>query len=107
MYSDRIVARSCNELKGSFKGVIGCSYVYPHPHKTYPSDVSDDEWEFVAPYLTLMTPEALQRTYELREVFNAVRGWPVREHPGATCPATSHLGRGVPTSPPLDGSRQL
>jgi transposase len=49
----------------------------PRPHKPYPSDVSDDEWEFVAPYLTLMTPDALQRTYDLRDVFNAVR-WLVR-----------------------------
>lgn len=24
--------------------------------KAYPGDVSDEEWAFVAPYLTLMTP---------------------------------------------------
>ncbi|MDP9363982.1 MAG: IS5/IS1182 family transposase, partial [Chloroflexota bacterium] len=24
------------------------------PRKPYPTDVSDDEWAFVAPYLTLM-----------------------------------------------------
>lgn len=41
--------------------------------KGYPSDVSDDEWAFVAPYLTLMTEDAPQRTHSLREVFNAVR----------------------------------
>jgi transposase len=41
--------------------------------KPYPSDVSDDEWEFVAPYLTLMTPDAPQREHDLREVFNAMR----------------------------------
>ena len=41
--------------------------------KAYPSDVSDDEWAFVAPYLTLMTQEAPQRVYELREVFNGLR----------------------------------
>jgi transposase len=41
--------------------------------KTYPSDVSDDEWAFVAPYLTLMTEDAPQRLYELREVFNGLR----------------------------------
>jgi hypothetical protein len=29
--------------------------------KTYPGDVSDDEWAFVAPYLTLMTEDAPQR----------------------------------------------
>jgi transposase len=34
--------------------------------KAYPSDVSDDEWAFVAPYLTLMTEDAPQRTYPLR-----------------------------------------
>src|SRR5215213_2024214 len=47
-------------------------------HRTpYPSDVSDNEWAFVAPYLTLMTPDAPQRHYDLREVFNALR-WLVR-----------------------------
>jgi transposase len=39
----------------------------------YPSDVSDDEWAFVAPYLTLMTEAAPQRDYPLREVFNGLR----------------------------------
>src|SRR6266542_1414114 len=39
----------------------------------YPSDVSDEEWAFVAPYLTLMTSDAPQRVYELREVFNGLR----------------------------------
>ena len=41
--------------------------------KRYPSDVSDDEWAFVAPYLTLMTEEAPQRDHCLREVFNGLR----------------------------------
>lgn len=49
--------------------------------QAYPSDVSDDEWAFVAPYLTLMTTDAPQRRYDLREVFNALR-WIVRA--GAT-----------------------
>ena len=31
--------------------------------KAYPSDISDEEWGFVAPYLTLMTEEAPQRDY--------------------------------------------
>ena len=51
------------------------------PRPPYPSDVSDEEWAFVAPYLTLMTPDAPQRRYDLREVFNALR-WLVRA--GAT-----------------------
>ena len=45
--------------------------------KVYPSDVSDDEWAFVAPYLTLMTEDAPQRDYPLREVFNGLR-WIIR-----------------------------
>src|SRR5574337_577320 len=45
--------------------------------KAYPSDVSDDEWAFVAPYLTLMSEAAPQREHELREVFNGLR-WIVR-----------------------------
>jgi transposase len=45
--------------------------------KPYPSDVSDVEWAFVAPYLTLMTADAPQRAHSLREVFNGLR-WIVR-----------------------------
>ena len=41
--------------------------------KSYPSDVSDAEWEFLLPYLTLMRADAPQRSHDLREVFNAVR----------------------------------
>lgn len=39
----------------------------------YPSDVSEEEWAFCAPYLTLMKEEAPQREYALRELFNGVR----------------------------------
>src|SRR5262245_39576072 len=45
--------------------------------KPYPTDVSDEEWAFVAPYLTLMREDAPQRVYPLREVFNGLR-WVVR-----------------------------
>lgn len=45
--------------------------------KAYPSDVSDAEWALVAPYLTLMTEDAPQRDYPLREVFNGLR-WMAR-----------------------------
>ena len=41
--------------------------------KPYPSDISDEEWAFVAPYLTLVREDAPQRTHDLREVFNALR----------------------------------
>jgi transposase len=39
--------------------------------------VRDDEWAFVAPYLTLMREDAPQRDDPLREVFNGLR-WLVR-----------------------------
>lgn len=45
--------------------------------KPYPSDVSDDEWSFVVPYLTLMRLDAPQRDHDLRAVFDALR-WIVR-----------------------------
>ena len=41
--------------------------------KPYPSDVSDAEWEFLLPYLTLMREDAPQRDYSLRDLFNAMR----------------------------------
>jgi transposase len=45
--------------------------------KPYPSDVTDDEWAFVSPYLVLMHEAAPQRTHDLRDVFNGLR-WIVR-----------------------------
>ena len=41
--------------------------------KSYPSDVSYAEWEFLLPYLTLMREDAPQRVHALRELFNAMR----------------------------------
>src|SRR5215217_2870345 len=45
--------------------------------KPYPTDVSDEEWAFVAPYLALLREAAPQRVHALREVFDALR-WIVR-----------------------------
>ena len=42
-------------------------------HPGCPSDVSDEEWAFAVPYLTLMSETAPQREYPLRSLFNAVR----------------------------------
>ena len=47
----------------------------------YPSDVSDEEWAFCAPYLTLMKEDAPQREHGLRDLFNGLR-WFLR----AGCP---------------------
>lgn len=41
--------------------------------KSYPSDVSDAEWDFLLPYLTLMRTDAPQRAHDMREVFNSIR----------------------------------
>ena len=49
--------------------------------KVYPTDVSDEEWDFIAPYLTLIREDAAQRVHALRDVFDAVR-WMVK----AGCP---------------------
>jgi transposase len=54
---------------------------------SYPSDVTDEEWAFCAPYLTLMKEDAPQREYTMRAMFNAVRymvraGCPWRMIPG-------------------------
>lgn len=43
----------------------------------YPSDVTDEEWSFVAPYLTLCRLDSEQREHDLRAVFNALR-WLIR-----------------------------
>ena len=51
--------------------------------KPYPSDVSDEEWAFVAPYLSLLPPDAGQREHSLREVFNGIRRFDdIRSHSG-------------------------
>lgn len=39
----------------------------------YQTDVTDEEWAFVAPYLALCREDAAQRDYPLRDVFNALR----------------------------------
>lgn len=45
--------------------------------KGYPSDVNDEEWSFVVPYLALLREDAEQRVHDLREVFKGLR-WIVR-----------------------------
>lgn len=54
-------------------GGIRYAYRMMSIRKAYPSDMTDEEWQFVAPYLTLLPLDARQRRHELREVFNALR----------------------------------
>ncbi|HZM36334.1 Transposase DDE domain protein [compost metagenome] len=49
----------------------------PRKYHPYPSDVSDEEWSFVAPYLVLNRLDGENRRHDLRAVFNALR-WLVR-----------------------------
>src|SRR5215217_3286735 len=61
--------------------------------KPYPSDVSDEEWAFVAPYLALLREDAPQLTHDLREVLNGLR-WVVRTGSAwRYCPTTCHRGK--------------
>jgi transposase len=76
---------------------LGAAYTFgmnTTPRKPYASDVSDDEWQFVLPYLTLMRLDAPQRDHDLREVFNALRwmaragaGWRLMPHDFPPWPA--------------------
>lgn len=43
------------------------------PRKTYQTEVRDDAWAFVAPYLVVMDERAPQRRYPLRERVNGLR----------------------------------
>jgi len=44
-----------------------------HSRRAYPSDVTDEEWGFLLPYLLLLRADAGQRQHSLRELFNALR----------------------------------
>ena len=68
--------------------------------KPDPSDVSDEEWAFVAPYLTLMDEAAPQRRHDLREVFTGLRSivrtglqWRQMPHDPPPWPAVSQQTR--------------
>lgn len=45
--------------------------------KPYPSDISDEEWAFVAPYLALIREDSPPQEHSLRAVINGLR-WMVR-----------------------------
>jgi transposase len=46
----------------------------PRARKPYPTDVTDEGWAFVAPYLTLMDPDAPQRRHDLRAILRWAAG---------------------------------
>jgi transposase len=65
-HMSKLLPRTCYELSPG-AAIGGMS------RKPYPSDVTDDAWNFVCPYLTLMRQDAPQRDCPLREGFNALR----------------------------------
>jgi transposase len=50
-----------------------CRMDTPASRTPYDSDVADEEWAFLAPYLTLMREDAPQRKHSLRDLFNGLR----------------------------------
>src|SRR4029453_3799070 len=55
--------------------------------KPYPTDVSDEDWEFLAPYLALVREDSPPRVHDLRLGFHALRylakaggRWAIRPH---------------------------
>jgi len=74
--------------------------------KPSPSNVTDEEWAFVAPYHTLMRPDVPQRVHDPRKAFNALRriiraGAPLAL-PAGRLPA---VAGGLPADPALDRCR--
>lgn len=78
----------------------------------YPSDVSDEEWAFVAPYLTLLAEDAGQRKYPVREVFTRGLQWPAlhredRRPLAHAAPRSAAVAERLSTDVALDGCRLL
>ena len=80
--------------------------------KSYPSDASDTEWEFLVSYLTLMREDAPQREHSLRELFDALRylvktGCPWRFLPNDFPPGPRFISRLADGSRPASSSKPL
>src|ERR687886_750339 len=67
--------------------------------KPYPSDVRDDEWALVAPYLTLLPEDAGQRRYPLR----GGAPWRLLLRGAGVRPARAAAGAGGAASPAHGG----
>ena len=74
--------------------------------KAYPSDVTDEEWSFCVPYLTLMKADAPQREHPLRELCNGLRWLAHGQSVAADAARSAAVARRVSTNPPL-GARRL
>ena len=54
-------------------GQTGSGGTTTERQNAYPLNLGDAEREFLAPFLTLMTDDAPQRKYPMRDLFNAIR----------------------------------
>ena len=66
--------------------------------RAYPSDVTDDEWGFLLPYLLLVREDASQRQYPLRALFNALRYVVRTGYTWRYAPRFAALGHMLPTA---------
>ncbi len=69
--------------------------------RAYPSDVSDEEWALVAPYLTLLPETAAQREHSLRGVQRAALRGAIRRGLACDAPRSAALARRARSSPTL------
>ncbi len=73
----------------------------------YPSDVSDEEWAFVAPYLTLCREDAPQREHSLRAGSTVFATLCAPATSGASCRAICPVDGGLSADTALDAGRGL
>jgi hypothetical protein len=76
--------------------VVGMVCAIGMTRKPYPSDVSDEEWAFVAPCLTLLTEDAPRR-----EVFNGLRWIARTSEPVHVAERFAAMAHRVPVDPAL------
>jgi transposase len=61
------------ELEARRAGVVLDVIRTPEAPRSYPSEVTDEEWAFVTPYLAVCKEDAQQRDHGLRAVLNGLR----------------------------------
>jgi hypothetical protein len=60
---------------------------------SYPSDLSDNEWEVIKPYIPPQSNRGLKRVHSYREILNAISICYVLVVPGECSRTNFHLGK--------------
>lgn len=68
-----IAARKSYVISGMIGAVLVQWKCMNTARKPYPSDISDEEWSLIIPYLLLMKEDAEQRHHDLGELFDGLR----------------------------------